>query len=218
MDIIAMPEADFKKLIKRYLIILACKFVDDETSFIKHLQKQANANNTDAIEQLSVIKQFDTLLQHIQKTITEFGVLGYQRISKVCLAIHSQAQLPFSVSHHWNVCSLSGINTNNSCVLKGTEPVIHIDHNYACFASMLWLVTHMPEMEYSRINHFLNHANTNDSIKQIMQKYLETDTFTTDTIIDMYYTAFKIVHTVFKNTMTQIERDVCGHPEHAVRV
>jgi len=51
-----------------------------------------------------------------------------------------------------------------------------------------------------------------------MQKYLETDTFTSNTVIDMYYNAFKIMHTVFDNTMNQIEREVCGHPEHAVRV
>lgn len=218
MDLASISHADFKNRLKEYLIVLACKFVDDESSFIKHLHKQANSLNASAMNQLAVIKQFENLSQQIHKRISDFAVLGYQRISRVCLAIISEPELPFNVSHDWAICALSGINTNHSCVVKNADQTFHIDFYFAPFASMLWLVTHMSEMEYSRINSFLNESNPGDSIKQIMQKYLETDTFQEDEIIDMYHTAFKTVYTVFDNTIQQIEGEVCKHPEHAVRV
>lgn len=218
MDMSTLDDTELKVLLQKYLVILACKFVDDESSFIKHLQKQANANNLDAIDKLTVIKQMDALFQHLHKQISDFGILGYQRIAQVCTAITLQNELPFTVSRNWVVCSLSGINTNHSCVLKIPEQTLYLDYHYLQFASKLWLVAHMSEMEYSRVNNFLADSNASDSIKQIMKNYLATDTFQGNDTVNMYLDAFTTVFQVFEHTQTQIKTEVCGHPDHPSRV
>ena len=56
MDIL---ETEAKNMIRDYLNILACKFIDDESTYMKHLQKQAALNNEEAMHKLSVCKHFE---------------------------------------------------------------------------------------------------------------------------------------------------------------
>ena len=66
-----LPEPEFKALISEYLLILGSKYIDDESLYLKHLQKQAQLQNTHALRQLSVLQQFDAIIKDIQSQITE---------------------------------------------------------------------------------------------------------------------------------------------------
>ena len=56
-----LPEPEFKALISEYLLILGSKYIDDESLYLKHHQKQAQLQDTHALRQLSVLQQFDAI-------------------------------------------------------------------------------------------------------------------------------------------------------------
>ena len=66
-----LPEPKFKALISEYLLILGSKYIDDESLYLKHLQKQAQLQNTHALRQLSILQQFDAITKDIQSQITD---------------------------------------------------------------------------------------------------------------------------------------------------
>ena len=67
MDSESISNLAFKELVRKYLMTLACKYVDDDLTFMKHLNKQALLGNEDAIHQLSIMKHFESILTNIQK-------------------------------------------------------------------------------------------------------------------------------------------------------
>ena len=121
-----LPEPKFKALISEYLLILGSKYIDDESLYLKHLQKQAQLQNTHALRQLSVLQQFDAITKDIQSQITDLNTLGYERIAHVCAAIQAQPELPFRTTQQWAICALSGVNTNKSFELTQGNKTIYL--------------------------------------------------------------------------------------------
>ncbi len=217
MDSESISNLAFKELVRKYLMTLACKYVDDDVTFMKHLNKQALLGNEDAIHQLSIMKHFESILTNIQKHISDFALLGYQRIANVCLAIQAQPAIPFPTSHNWNVCALSGVNTNSVFVLAQDNASLYLDEHYLPFATMLWTVTHIATIECNRINNFMT-SDTSLNIKQSMELYRKSEQMTGEALVSNYEIAFTAVLDVLKQTRLEIELNVCGDPTHPLRV
>ena len=211
-----VSESEFKDLLHQYLITLGCKYVDDETMYMKHLQKQASLQNADAQKQLEILNRFESWNQQIMTYIQRFQVLGYCRIAHVCLAVKAEPKVPFVTSEHWVVCSLSGVNTNQSCQFQYEGKTLYIDEKFTCFATMLWLVFHMADLEFARVNDFLHESDADLNIKQIMDNYRQL--MQNEALLDLYYTAYATVFDVLEQTMKQIEEEVCKNPTHAARI
>ena len=203
-----LPEPEFKALISEYLLILGSKYIDDESLYLKHLQKQAQLQNTHALRQLSVLQQFDAITKDIQSQITDLNTLGYERIAHVCAAIQAQPELPFRTTQQWAICALSGVNSNNSFELTQGNKTIYLDAFYGPFAAMLWLVTHVQEMEHSRIAHFLSSSDANSTLSVIMQDYEKSLTAQQDDLQNLYYNAYRIVWDVLQASREQIQSNV----------
>ena len=202
-----VSESEFKDLLQQYLITLGCKYVDDETMYMKHLQKQASLQNADAQKQLEILNRFESWNRQIMTYIERFQSLGYCRIAHVCLAVKAELKVPFVTSEHWVVCSLSGVNTNKSCQFQYEGKPLYVDEHFTCFATMLWLVFHMADLEFSRVNDCLHESDADLSIKQIMDNYREI--MQNKSLLDLYYTAYATVFDVMEQTMKQIEQEVC---------
>lgn len=209
MDIL---ETKAKNMIRDYLNILACKFIDDETTYMKHVQKQAALNNEEAMHKLSVCKHFEQKHEQIHTYIDEFRTMGYQRIADVCSAIRAQPTLPFTTSMHWTVCGLSGVNTNNAIRLLWHDNVIYLDCFYASFAAMFWMVTHVVELEFNRLSEFLSTRDESLSISQCLAMYQNDKDMINDDLVHMYFTAYDIVFTVMAKTRAEIESQVIRKP------
>ena len=130
-----LPEPKFKALISEYLLILGSKYIDDESLYLKHHQKQAQLQDTHALRQLSVLQQFDAITKPVQNHRPKHLRLRVnERIAYVCAAIQAQPELPFRTTQQWAICALSGVNTNKSFELTQGNKTIHIDAVYGPFA------------------------------------------------------------------------------------
>ena len=214
-----LSETDFKAMTAEYLLILASKFVDDENVYMKHIHRQAQLQNADAMKQVAVLKHFEELDSKVEVMIGDLETLGYERIVNVCRAIQSIPALPFPITQQWSICSLTGVNTNKSVILEFNGQRMHLDEFYAPFASMLWLVSHIQDMEYNRMSEFLARSDPNMSISETMQKYKDELNVCGEAIQNLYYTAFKTVLDVFERTNVEIQEKtkllMCSHATDA---
>lgn len=187
---------------KEYLQILACKYIDDDTVFMKHLSKQAQLKNEAAQHQLDVIQKFTDLRTQIQTYINDVQMLGYQRIADVCVFVQAQEQVPMIVTNQWTVCALSGVNTNSFLSLSHNHRMLYVDSKFAAFVASLWLAHHMDTMEFNRLREYLLHASKDLHIKDILDAYVQTEL--TAEVIKMYCDALATVMRVLHKTKSSI--------------
>tara|TARA_B100001540_G_scaffold245576_1_gene220734 strand:+ start:15096 stop:15716 length:621 start_codon:yes stop_codon:yes gene_type:complete len=192
----------FPTHMKEYLQILACKYIDDDTVFMKHLTKQAQLKNEAAQHQLDVMQMFSDLKTQVQTYIHDMQMLGYQRITDVCSFIQAQDQVPTISNKQWTVCALSGVNTNSFLELHHNSRRLCLDQKYAAFAACLWLLQHIDIMEFNRMRQYLDLTAKESNIKDILDLYVQTEL--TAEVVKMYCNAFAIVFKVLQHTKDEI--------------
>ena len=114
-------------------------------------------------------------------------------------------------SHQLSSTSFPNYHTHGSLAsfeLTQGNKTIYLDAFYGPFAAMLWLVTHVQEMEHSRIAHFLSTSDANSTLSVIMQEYEKTLTAEQDDLQNLYYNAYRIVWDVLQASREQIQSNV----------
>ena len=171
---------------------------------------------------LCAMETFTALGKQIQDLIQDLSLLGFKRIMTVCTAITAHESLPFASVHHWSTCSLSGINSNrlaNNLIQVGTDAhSVLIDASYSSFASMLWLTTHMRDLECSRTHEFLNQVDAGLSIGDTINQYYDKTYAQNEEIVNTYYSAFQTVIQVLQTTLqesVQASDNTSQHSDHA---
>ena len=198
-----MDEKEFKVHCQRYCHILACKYIADDCNYFKYLQKQALLKNETAIKSMTALDTMMRVQRDIKQMIQDLSALGYKSVVDACNAIQTQESLPFLEVNGWATCALSGVNSNRLLRLNASDASsILIDDIYKPFACMLWLATHIQDVEYNRVQEFIKTIDASFSIKEMIQAHDQHVHDTLDDSIHEYFLAFDATFHVLKNTLT----------------
>tara|TARA_B100001758_G_C18416252_1_gene620035 strand:- start:6603 stop:7268 length:666 start_codon:yes stop_codon:yes gene_type:complete len=85
----AFSEAEFREHLLNYLCVLSCKFIGDDISYVRYMQKQAAAQNEHAVAGLKALSFVDGIHRAIELCIQYFAATGNARIVQVRLHAHT---------------------------------------------------------------------------------------------------------------------------------
>lgn len=199
-------ESEFREHIVNYLCVLSCKYIGDDVAYIRYMQKQAAAGNEHAMAGVKALCFIESLHQHIDQHIKYFEAIGHARIVEVCRAIKLLEHIPTTFSQHWNMCALTGVNTNNALVIDRAEHnPLFIDASFASFATMLWLLAHIDAVEYNRTMEFVNQTPTDQSIRTTIAAYQQHLHAHSEHLTNLYFHAASYTLQCIHTTTLHIE-------------
>ena len=192
--------ADERGYIKDYMQVLACRYIGDESSYNKFIVKQASVNNDDATHKQMSVAYMQSLKDRIASCIDYFSNSGHSRIADFCLSVMNLEQPVFPKIERWSICSLTGVNSNQSLQLGAAGDLGNVDIRHEPFVRGLWICSHVNDIEHMRISNFMS---TQDSLKSItlnISEYLDSSHFPSETHMQIYFDAFSMVLGVLEGT------------------
>ena len=137
---------------------------------------------------------------------TYYSWLRHARIVEVCRAIKLLEHIPTTFSQHWNMCALTGVNTNHALVIDRAEHnPLFIDASFASFATMLWLLAHIDAVEYNRTMEFVNQTPTDQSIRTTIAAYQQHLHAHSEHLTNLYFHAASYTLQCIHTTTLHIE-------------
>jgi len=190
--------------LKDYMQFLACRYIGDESSYNNFIAIQASVCNDDATKKQMSVAYMQSLKDRIANCIEYISNSGHLRIADLCLSVMSLEQPFFPKIERWSICSLAGVNSNESLQLGAAGHLGYVDIRHELFVRRMWMCLHVQEIEHMRISNFLC---TQDSLKSItvnVSEYIDSSHFPSDAHMQIYFEAFSMVLGVLEGTQQYI--------------
>jgi len=196
-----MDDAAFRATLVDYIHTRACVNAADEDVYMKFLEKQAAAEQDTATQQLASVRRVLALVAEINSEVANLSICGLSKLFLVCQFVQAQAKPGFRTQHKWVVCCVSSLTTSE-CVVMGEHSEWCVDVAYKPFLQMLWTVSHMDSIEYSKFVLFVNSRPAAEkTIDSLRQMELSAD-YACDAHINAYVRAFRYVLATLRATIT----------------
>jgi len=196
--------ADERGFLKDYMQVLACRYIGDESTYNKFIAKQVSVRNDDATHKQMSVAYMQSLKDRIACCIESFSNSGHSRIAEFCLSVMSLEQPVFPRIERWSICSLTGVNSNESLQVGAAGDIGSVDIRHEPFVRGLWMCSHVHEIEYMRINNFLSTQDSQKSITLNVSEYIASSHFPSDAHMQIYFDTFSMVLGVLEGTQRYI--------------
>ena len=199
-----LPEkSEFCNNVRRLCTVCACRVLGDDVTYTKFLQRQSVNGNAEAAILLSGVVMADKIKARLIEIETAFATQGHSRVAYVLDSVRNSSTPKTSRCNIWSVCSLTGKVGQDFLVLHGRDVHMLVHSRHRKFLHCYWMLTHMTEMEMSRVELFAQCDVVTSSIKSMIQRFLSSDQFVTEEQASLYYEAYVYVDAVFKASLQQ---------------
>jgi len=208
MDAVMQSDSLFAEVLLDYIETKACVHAADDDVYIKFLEKQALHINSVAIKQLQSTNMVATMRLAIDNEIENLVILGLDKLHSICLLVIRQPHPHFHIQHKWTMCNISGLSTSE-CIILGPSSEWSVDISYLPFCEMLWTVTNMDNIEFSKFTHFINSRPVTEKIMDSLIHIKQNKEYNPDTHITTYIRAFRTVLSTLRSTVAQHNQVKC---------
>ena len=196
----ALDDDVLRAALTQFILTKACVNASDEDVYMRFLEKQAGSDQAMAVEQLDSVRVVAALITEINGEIENLGICGLSKLHSVCWIVQAQARPAFRVQKKWVVCSVSSLTTSE-CVLLGDSSEWSVDVSYMAFLRMLWMVSHIDSIEYSKYVLFVNSRPSSEKTIDSLRCIEQSDVYVNDAHITAYMFALRYVCATLLDTI-----------------
>jgi len=205
----ALDDNVFHSTLAHYILTKACMNAADDDVYMQFLEKQAGSEQTMAVEQLRSVRTVTALVADISGEIENLSICGLSKLHNVCQLVREQARPMFHVQRKWVVCSVSSLTTSE-CVVLGDNSEWSVDVSYLPFLRMLWMVSHLDSIEYSKYVLFVNSRPGTEKTIDSLRHIEKSDCYVSAAHITAYMFALRYVLSTLQDTIKAYTENTGG--------
>lgn len=197
----------WEKLLEYYV---CCSF-GEELLYKRHLQKQCQNNNKDAIEINEVYEQYVKCLNKIKEKIETLQYFGYENIATVCNYVINKPILDLKVCKVWGICVLTGVIGDSMIEIPSDNPThqsFMLDQKFFIFLKCLWMIFKLDRIQLSRVHDYnreLKDSEEKMTLGAKIQHFLDTKEDDTKRLCGTLQHAYEYVIRVLEKTHQNIK-------------
>jgi hypothetical protein len=200
MESVMACDDRFSKVLLDYIETKACMHAADDDVYIKFLEKQALHHNTIAEKELQSTLLVTQIRSAIDAEIDNLSIAGLHKLHTICTLVKNQVSPHFVVHRKWTTCNISSLTTSE-CVVVGANSEWCVDISYLPFLEMLWTVTNMDNIEFSKFTHFITERPVHEKIIESLRQIPQNKEYNPDSHVATYMRAFRTVLATLRSTL-----------------
>jgi len=206
-----MDDAEFRATLVDYIRTRACVNAADEDVYMRFLEKQAVLEQATAVQQLASVRRVQALVAEINSEVENLRICGLTKLYNVCSFVRSQPKPGFHAQTKWVVCCVSSLTTSE-CVVMGENSEWCVDVSFRPFLQMLWIVSHVDSIEYSKFVLFVNSRPATEKTIDSLRHIEKSAAYVCDAHVAAYMTAFQHVLATLRSTIHHFTHAALGAP------
>jgi len=205
-----MDDAAFRATLVDYMQTRACVNAADEDVYMKFLEKQAVLEQATAVRQLASVRRVHALVAEIHSEVENLRICGLTKLFNVCSFVCAQPKPGFNTQTKWVVCSVSSLTTSE-CVVMGENSEWCVDVSFQPFLQMLWMVSHVDSIEYSKFVLFVNSRPATEKTIDSLRHIEKSAAYVCDEHLAAYVAAFRYVLATLRSSIQDYTKAPAPH-------